>query len=327
MYWQYKNGAATGVNPFERRLDKDILSEMRVTDLQYNSYYIAGKAGNEIYLGNSTSPAILLALKGDTLEQKILRWPGVPIHANKIRICSPFLYVEDLVSYKIFQADLEDLNVKVTPFDSIFFSEAIPLNSNSIVRRTFGEKKHEYIFTKESILPEYVTHACDLLEKQIDGLFCTDGMLHYDQASYRMTYIYFYRNQFFCMDTSLNLLFKGNTIDTISHARIKVAHIESENSITLAGPPAIVNRRSYVFQNKLFVNSSLMGKHEKQDEFDNVSVIDVYDLDRNGNYLLSFYLPDYKGHKMKMFAVFQNRLIAIHDRYLISYTMNSDHFN
>jgi len=176
-------------------------------------------------------------------------------------------------------------------------------------------------------VPEYTVRAYDLLEKQIDGLFCTDGMLHYDRATSQMIYVYFYRNQFLCMDTSMNLLFRGNTIDTIGHARIKVARIESENSITLAGPPAIVNRRSYACQNRLFVNSSLMGKNEDPDEFNSNSVIDVYDLGKEGKYIMSFYLPDYQGYKMKMFAASRNEFIAIHGRYLIRYNLDEDYIN
>lgn len=329
LYWQYRNDATPVINPFERNLVRGVLNEMRAVDLQYDSYYFAGSAEGEIYLGNSLMPRSLFVLQIDTgtVKQKVLTGWTTPIRASKMRVDSPFVFIEDLVSYKILQADLEALKITAMPFDSIFFSEAIPLNSNSIIRRTFGDTSQEYILTKECISPDNTTKSYDLLQKQIDGLFCTDGMLHYDQTTARLTYVYFYRNQFFCADTSLNLLFRGNTIDTITRAKIKVARIKSENSITLAGPPAIVNRRSCVFQHWLFNNSSLMGKNEQLNEFNNVSVIDVYDLDNNGKYLASFYLPNYKGHKMKVFVVFQNKLIAIHGQYLVSYTINRNQFN
>jgi hypothetical protein len=43
----------------------------------------------------------------------------------------------------------------------------------------------------------------ELLEKQVDGVFDTDGQLLRDDITGELVYIYFYRNEFMVMDSNL----------------------------------------------------------------------------------------------------------------------------
>jgi hypothetical protein len=211
-------------------------------------------------------------------------------------------------------------------YDSAFFAEATPISASTVVIRTFASESREYLLARETSYPPHVTRIPGLLEKQVDGLFCTDGMLRYDHESNRLVYLYYYRNEFVCMDTALNLIYRANTIDTTSRAKIEVVEIESEKSMTLASPPLIVNKKSCVSGGLLFVNSNLMANNESEEEFNDASVIDVYSL-ADGKYRISFYLPNYENQKIKYFMVHRDRLIAVYAHYLLSYRMNMEYFD
>jgi hypothetical protein len=174
---------------------------------------------------------------------------------------------------------------------------------------------------KETSQPPALNLAPHALVKQVDGLFCVDGMLHYNRQLNTLVYVYYYRNQFISMDTMLNVLYRGKTIDTISHARIKVAQMEAGHAITLATPPLTVNTQSCVSGNYLFVNSNLKASNEPQEHFDMASAIDVYDL-RNGDYRYSFYIAHVGGKKMRNFGVTGRTLVVLHDQYAYTYDIS-----
>jgi hypothetical protein len=165
-----------------------------------------------------------------------------------------------------------------------------------------------------------------LLEKQIDGIFCVEGTLHYSQELKQLIYLYSYRNQYMTMDTDLNLIQRYHTIDTFSHAQIKVAKVESQNYSTLTGIPALINGISCVSGKYLFIRSNLLSKNEDEEKFKAGAVIDVYDL-TTGTYSNSFYLADFKAQKLSGFYVFNNQLAAIFGRHLILYDLNGDIFS
>src|SRR5690606_29648613 len=101
-----------------------------------------------------------------------------------------------------------------------------------------------------------------ILEKQIDGSFCVDGDLLYNPNTNSLVYVYRYRNQFMHLDTTLNTLFKGYTIDTISKVKIKVSEAKTANGIKfiLSSPPLIVNKKSYASGNYLFIHSNIKSR-------------------------------------------------------------------
>ncbi len=136
-----------------------------------------------------------------------------------------------------------------------------------------------------------------------------------------LIYLYYYRNEFICLDTNLNLLYKGSTIDTISKAQIKIVEIRSEKISTFAERPLIVNRKSCISRGWLFVNSGLKANNEERQSFDQLAVIDLYSL-IDGTYQFSFYMPDPITKKMRDFIVVEKTLIALYDNYIAAYDLN-----
>lgn len=304
---------------FVRNVEANVFTDSIILALPFNSYYLAGNAGGKIYLGNETAPLHLLSVTERKLFSAQIGAPNPKPNVSHIVVDSPFFYLEDLERFTIRAGSIASFNVEYPAVQSAFFSEAIPLSPNSVVQRTISDEAKEYALSKLTLLSHTYQH--NLLQKQVDGLFCTDGMLNYDKAKNNFIYVYFYRNEFICTDTSLNLQFRNNTVDTISRARIDVANLTTEDARILSTPPFVVNRRSTAFSNRLFINSSINSDSESTDVMKHNSVIDVYDLENKGAYLYSFYLPHFQGHQMKYFAVYGDYLFSIHDRFLIRYRL------
>ena len=161
----------------------------------------------------------------------------------------------------------------------------------------------------------------DILTKQIDGLFCTDGILNYDPGTRQLVYTYYYRNEFILLDKNLNVIKTGHTMDTTSRAHIKVAKINSDKSVTLASPPEFVNLRSSLSGNWLFIQSPVKAINEQKDEFANNSAIDIYNVS-DDKYHFSLYIPDLNHKKISAFQVHDKNLYVIQDKFLTIFRLN-----
>ena len=160
-----------------------------------------------------------------------------------------------------------------------------------------------------------------VLEKQLDGKFCTDGMLLFDNYNSSLLYMYYYRNQFIVLDTNLHILAKYKTIDTTNKVSITLDTIYSENRVTFSSPPGIVNKRATLSNKLLFINSALKASNEDEQLNNQDNDIDIYRLD-NGNYAFSFTLPAFRKQKLSSMIVSGNMLFGIYDSYLISFELN-----
>jgi hypothetical protein len=302
------------------------LQEKTVLDIKYNSYYIAGITHDKIYLGNETAPFHLLITNRILTDSQhvSLRLIGVDSLFQptnfKLTIDSPNFFLCHGTMPEILKGKIDHWEAKrFLPDSADYFVEAIPLSPSSFAFRSYSMSSKGYELAKKSITAPF-TFNYDLLQKQIDGLFCVDGQLHYNKEMNQLVYLHYYRNEFIVADTNLNLRYRGHTVDTFSRARIKVAHIGSENQSMLAAPPMQINGRSCVSGKYLFVQSNLLAQNEDMEKFLKGTVIDVYDL-TGGTYLQSFYLNNYQNKKLSSFKVFNNQLIAILDDYLVLYDL------
>jgi len=123
----------------------------------------------------------------------------------------------------IYKGNIVNWKAKLIMYDNnYYFSKAEIIAPNKIAFRAQELKSSNNIlgiFTFSDSLQ--VQYAPNLLQKQIDGFFDTDGMMHYDSKLQKLVYIYYYRNQFLVADKNGNLKYRGNTIDTTSKAQLK----------------------------------------------------------------------------------------------------------
>jgi len=307
-------------NGFTRRGPQQRATPLHSLDLGYNSFYIAGISGDKIFLGNSTAP--LTVLVTDSLFSKIdtVHITGMDVlMSGKLTIDSGHFFLTDRKQRAIYTGDISNWQVTAKMHTRSFFDVAIFLSRHTLIVRTFKESVAEYTLAKENTTDTSLSFFPSILQKQGDGVFSNDGMLQYDARSSKLVYIYFYRNEFIVLDTNLTVLSRHHTIDTCSTAKIEVSPVLSEHALVISKNPDPVNRKSCVFNNKIYILSSLAADNENYDSFAEQNVADIYSL-QTGKYMRTIYLPVHKGQKIKnMRLLGEGTLVAISGDYLVSY--------
>ncbi len=265
----------------------------------------------------------------DTSRIRLLlpEFSSIKSYGLDVQIDSPFFYVTDGAIPFIYKGKVADWSASRVLFDSAYFLDIIALNGSGFVTRSYSNRAGRALLTRISTEEPKLTLHPEILEKQVDGLFCTDGMLHYDKTSDLLVYLYYYRNQFIVMDSLLNIHYRGNTIDTFRVAQVEIKSLSrsGHTSRRLSGPPPYVNKNSATSAGKLFVHSMVAAKNEDMNEFRDASVIDVYDL-LSGEYRFSFYIYHRDGEKIKSFHVTDYHLYAIYDHYITKYRLHPSRF-
>jgi hypothetical protein len=277
--------------------------------------YIAGLHGDTIYLGSTVQSDSVQCLNYEN-RNSTLKFVQGGKTGTKATVRYPFIFHMFEMNNKIIRANLSNRE-NTREFLLPVFTDAIPVTKNSFAFRTYNEMRSALQLGKLS--DEKLERFPSLLRKQLDGIFCTDGILTFNQQEEKLFYVYFYRNQFLCLDTSMNLLYTGKTIDTISQVKIKVA-FTSDDSRKLASPARLVNRYACSGDSVLFVVSQVLGETEQLDDLRNGSMIDCYRT-RNGEYLRSFHLPNYKNQRLVEISISKSRLFALYQNYLLVYSL------
>lgn len=330
VLYSYSERTIHSENPFIRRFIQGSAYKIGETELINNTQYFAGSDGDNIYFGDNLAP-LHITVYDKTLQNKKrfkiqLEREDFPFLSVQVRVYYPYFYLMDGTVPVIYKGHISDWQGKLLMHsNNYYFSKAEVTRPNTIVFRA------NELETLENILGTFnfrdslsVNYFPEILQKQIDGIFDTDGMLHFDSHSDKTVYIYYYRNQFMVTDQDLQLHYRGNTIDTTTRAKLKIAHIKETGTKKIASPPFIVNRLSAVSDNLLFVNSTLIGKYEPKEMWKEASVIDVYDIQEN-TYLSSIYIYNVNQKKVQSIFVVGDNLYAIIGNALHRYQL-SEHF-
>lgn len=306
-------------NTLTRRFPHTPLQQKSNIDLRVSSYYIAGTGPDRIYLGNTTAPLLITVVndKLQVIEKKLIEIEpkNYIFHGLSIIVQPPYFFVTDGTVPVIYGGKISDWRTQMLKEGGEYFAAAAVIDSVSLAVRTHSSKTGESILGVVHTQSGNTTLNPSLLQKQFDGVFDLDGQLHYNPQLRQIIYLYAYRNQYAIADNNLKLIKRGNTIDTISKAKIKVVSVKDRHIRKLAAPPLFVNRSSAVSGYRLFVNSAVPGKFEKDALWKSASIIDVYDL-RDGSYQYSFCIYDIEGKKARSFTVQGNQLYALIGRRL-----------
>jgi hypothetical protein len=312
-------------NGFTRIVYKKVLSNPTIGDLRLNGYYIAGASASHIWLANSSNPALVLETNYAFSEKEHLKillpaQEGIAWGGLKVAIDSPYIYLSENITPSFLQGYLTGGRLTIRKLQTKFISADLPISPGSWWLRYYDRQLRQNGLLKESLDSPYSRIGKGILKKQIDGFFCTDGMMVRDPASSMLLYIYYYRNQFICMDSNLNLIYRGKTIDTVTQAKIKIGRISRENMVSLAAPPYFVNKKACVSDGLIFINSALLANNEDRSAFEQGEPIDVYAL-KDGYYRFSFYLFNYKQEKLNNFRICNKKLVAIYGHDLLIYSL------
>ncbi|MCK0115243.1 MauE/DoxX family redox-associated membrane protein [Gelidibacter sp. F63206] len=320
-------------NSFLRRYPPHPVTTIKGLNIKYNSYYIAGVAEDRIYLGNTSAPAHILSV--DTMLSNIKTYAikldneqQITFFSPQIRIHTPYFFLIDGNVPVIFKGKISDWEAKLfwRGDSNHLISQVEPVSPTQFVFRSIDKKSNQNVigrFDFESY--DTIRISDNLLQKQTDGIFDTDGQLRYNSELNRILYVYNYRNEFITSDIQLKLDYHGRTIDTVRNAVIKIASTNSGKVRTLAEQPLIVNRQSYSFGKYLFIKSDRLGKYEPEEMLGDASIVDVYNL-RKHTYEFSFYLYNYKREKITSFQIYRNILIGLSDHYIVLYRLQPLNF-
>lgn len=311
-------------NDFIRLFPPHPVLKSQQIDIKFNSFYIAGHDNKNLYLSNRTAPLFILKVKLKTLDTTHI---SIQLQDNltqlrsntKTIVTPPDFYILDGITPKIFRGSTSTWQAYPINVPG-YFSSAIPLNGQTLAIRAISSKTGDYELGTISLSNAITTLNTQILTPQTDGIFSSDGILKYNLQIDKLIYVYHYRNQYLTIDHELKSWKSGQTIDTNAIAKIKLSKLTEGTLQKMTAPPLMVNRLCDTHGDYLLVCSSLMSKNEKRSRFLDNDVIDVYSLEER-TYKFSFYIPHYKGHPMNGFAITDQNLIAIHNRYLITYDM------
>ena len=310
-------------NPFIRRFPQGTAAKVARIDLKNMSYYVAGAEKGKIYLANRLAPLQILEIDSDLKNEKHytiqLDREDFKFKAVEVRISPPYFYVFDGTVPVIYRGLISDWKANVIIEKKFYFSDIVFMNPELIAFRTQKPPTGENILgiAKRNDSLE-IKYNPLVLQKQMDGIFDTDGTMQYSAALHKLIYTYYYRNQYIITNENLVVVHRGNTIDTTTKAKLKVVKMKQSGDIKLGAPPYMVNRHTTISKNLLFVNSLLRAKYEGNDVWKHATVVDVYDIAKQ-TYVLSFYVYDEEGFRMKNFFATDTAMYIISGHFLLKY--------
>ncbi|SKB84429.1 hypothetical protein SAMN05660841_02657 [Sphingobacterium nematocida] len=205
--------------------------------------------------------------------------------------------------------------------EKVYFSLLQPIENNKFLFRSQRAANGENVLGKLNIKDSTTFELYeDALQKQIDGVFDTDGQLVTDSKTNQGVYTYYYRNQYMVYQAQNNNFSTGKTIDTTTLAKIEITTLANGEK-KMGAPPHKVNSKTHAYDGLLYIKSELMGKNEPQSMWKQASIIDVYGYNKN-EYKYSFYAYDHKKDKIKEFAINNNYFFGLIGNSLARYVIN-----
>lgn len=311
-------------NNFTRRFLINPIIEKKLITLKNSNYYFAGIDKSSVYLGNREYPLELLTVNNrlDPSNPLIIHLDNSNAEYKRLRLIVryPNYYLYDGTVPIILYGKVGDQNARTISLNSAFFSQLETEDHLNFILRTQSSQNKQFVLAQLNLNQASTPKIFpEILEKQIDGVFDSDGILLTDKVTKRFIYLYYYRNQFIVMNDSLNNIKRINTIDTVKTAQIKVTKL-SDGRHKMNAPALKVNRNASAYKNLLFNQSNLIGKHESREDWKNASVIDIYRTDEQ-HYIGSFYIFKKDKRPVSDFVVTDEYLYVIMGNQLMQYQL------
>ncbi len=318
-------------NGFIRRIPHSPVNLLKGISLKHNSYYLAGYANGKIYLGNNSAPKHILAVDSSLMHQQAFRLnqDNYLFHFNtaQVQVKEGYYYFADGTIPVIYRGKITDWKGKPIYNGTTKFSVYEVIDTARFTVRALDTKTGaNYLALIDIEQNKTISPNHDLLEKQIDGVFDTDGLLNYNAKLNASLYTYFYRNQYLLTKPAFDSIVRHNTIDTLKLADLKFAFLNHGQTKKLATQPEKINTYAATAGNYLYIKSKRLGKYDRPEMVEQASIIDVYRLDNN-SYQFSFYFYHYKGEEIRSFKIYDDLLIGLTKHYLVVGRFKKQRFN
>ena len=236
----------------------------------------------------------------------------------QLQVKPPHFYLYDGTVPVIYRGHLGDTMAHTVSINDCYFSQLQVIDSVNFAFRAQSSRSQTQVLGSLNLdqHPKVTLHE-SLLEKQVDGMFDTDGQLLYDDLSGDLIYVYTYRNEFLVMDRELNLLQKLNSIDTTTRAKVQVRTL-SDGRHKMDAPRLQVNKTSMVHGQVIFNVSNLMGRFESRELWKQAAVVDMYRTEKQ-EYLGSFYVHDRGKDKLSRMLATDKYLFVLRGSEIVRY--------
>lgn len=323
----------TTQNGFTREVKQDILQQKKIFNIPHKSMYFIGSSSLEkdIYLKDFSHRNEIYSID-ENLSFLLTRSLKLPkdsvLSENRVTVGVNGIYMHisnnQSGSLSVINNNSNKTSNHRLP-DVTWMDQVNILSDYSIIGRNL--RLDGKFFKRELIKFNYnlnKTIKKVTIKRKYDGAFCTDGMLKLDVESGKIFYMFFFRGEFMCLDSNINLNYIAKTIDTITIRNISTSHIKNgkgeyqKNSVKLSKPIKAVNKSYALYQNYIYLLSAIKGDSESNSDFKNNQVVDVYNQ-KTGKYIYSFYIPNYKGEKAQDLKITNNFLYAVYKSQLIKF--------
>jgi len=181
--------------------------------------------------------------------------------------------------------------------DRLYFSRLYMLAPKQYVFKTMLVKTMESeLGILNTVSKNYIINP-DVLQKEVDGVFDTDGDITIDRKNGRILYTYLYRNEIITTDFHLENIHRNHTVDSLSTTAIETKTLENGQTKLLKSPIE-TNRIQNIAEDKLCNLSKIRAKNESYGVFRKNDVIDVYDVSTK-KYKYSFYIKNEERIKIR----------------------------
>jgi hypothetical protein len=289
--------------------------------------FMCGSANNYIYFDTDTAGLILktdTALGGIGLVKLVYPFNERIQSLYSTIVDSMYTYIMAGNMPKVIRFNKVESSYQSWFIPANLYSESIVIDSNNFAFRMFEKiaGKWQQVFIKVNPVNKTIAREHDVSQRNNDAGFSTDGHLLYDPGTHFIIYVEYYSNHITCMDTSLQLLYNGHTIDTIKNATVHAAFKKSPafETITNGTPLAPVNLQSCTAEGKLYIHSHIKADNETFAVFENNAVVDVYNIS-TGQYLYSFYIPSRQDGHLTDFKVIRNKIIVVYKNAIAIYRL------
>ena len=249
-------------NNFTRRYFPNALIEHDRVSLDHQFYYFAGNNSDSIFLGDITSPLQIKIVRSDLRKVENLKvgLDSYDYSFKRLRLTvkDDYFYFSDGSVPIIYQGRFNQSTAKTVSYKQVYFNQFIPVDSTRFAFRTISAKTKSFTLgiQKYNTKEKAVMHP-EIITKQADGIFDSDGNLNNSQQNAYLIYTYIYRNQFILMDENLNVVSTQNTIDTTSVAKIQTKTL-ADGRTKMSAPPFKVNKLQTIINKLLFNQSDLI---------------------------------------------------------------------
>lgn len=309
-------------NNFTRRFLPHPIDFPQKLNLEVNSFYFAGQYGDTIFLGNKVAPLIMGKVHPsfdkmilDTLK---ISDTSLPFQELKLQVHYPYFSLADGHVPAVFEGEFPDVNAQLAMHKKAYFSKIIMIKPKHYIFRGQSTKTRETIMGLLKTEPDVTfKFNTSFLEKQIDGIFDTDGNFVTDPVRQNIIYTYFYRNEYRVLDNQLRFAGKGKTIDNITKVQLKLTTLK-DGRIKMNAPPLKVNQDQAAYDGLLFNEANLRGKYESRKMWQQAKVVDVYHYPTS-TYRFSFYVHHDGPNKMRSMLVTAKHFYILSGNQLIRY--------